>query len=173
MKRRHPLVSILTLVVTSLMAGTATASVALTFGADVTPLNCDDAVPLSMTGSGGAVAGVQIDMLIPFPAFVPVGDNPCTLGPGVAGTVTSALTTSPAPPAGMQRLRIIILDFGGATYADGLLATCKLRAATSTPTGTYVMTADGAMASDSSGNILPATGGNGEVTVTAPAFCCS
>lgn len=129
-------------------------------------------VSVLMGGGGGAVKGVQLDILYPDAVLeVPDPNNACHVTSGQPGSAPTSMPASPAPPAGQSRLRFIAIDFGGGTYADGQLVTCSFRVKINAPTGTHTITGDQLRVSDGSGNVLPSTVTNGTLTISCGACC--
>lgn len=132
-------------------------------------------VPISMSGSQGSVATVQVDILFGT-ASLSIA-NPvtaCALGPGLQNqTIFASLPPSPPAPAGMARLRVGVgdLSYPISTVADGLVASCTFGIKSTAPVGTTTLTGAGQEAGDGSGNILPSQVSNGSVQVCGGCGC--
>ena len=149
-------------------------SVDLVVGADVTNENCAADVPLSISGGGGNTGGFKLDVQWDTASFtLPNPSDPCTLATGLPGQVFTQVDPADVPPqAGRSTLRVVLLDFGGGTYPDGVAVTCKFRPTAGTAGGLYVLDAVSPEASDPDGNALAATATDGEISVIQPTFCC-
>jgi hypothetical protein len=150
------------------------AGVDLTLGDKVSARGCSAAVPVKMSGVGGAVGGVQLDVLFPQSVFAFAS---CTLTAGLPGEMDATLVSDPTTPPGMQRLRIVVLNMNNSVYADGTLGTCAFSIPSSAALGTYQLQIDGTNdvpeVSDVQGSDFPwGVWTNSTVTVNAFAGCC-
>jgi len=150
------------------------AGVDLTLGDKVSARGCSATVPVTMSGGGDTVGGVQLDVLLPQNVFTFAS---CTLTTGLPGEMDASLVSDPTTPPGMQRLRIVVVNMNHSVYADGTLGTCAFSIPSSAALGTYQLQIDGTNdvpdVSDVQGNDLPwGVWTNSTVTVNAFGGCC-
>jgi hypothetical protein len=152
--------------------GQGGSGVTITIGSTTGPRGATVAIPVAL--SDGAVAGAQVDIV--FNTSVLSISNPssnCSLGAAPAETGAHTLLVStptmPAPPAGHQRLRLLIIpSFASssiATFNPGTMASCNFTIGTEAPLGPSSLLAQLPGASDTSGNEIVAVGQSGQVTV--------
>jgi hypothetical protein len=120
-------------------------------------------VPISMTGAGSGVAGVQFDLALPPGVLAPADPTTaCALVSNVPGTVNTV-----GIPGG---IRLLLYDSGGRTYANGTLATCTFAVAVGAAFGTYPLDLGNLMVSDSNANVVTSTAAAGWASVCTG--CC-
>jgi len=168
---RFAFVVLTTLVVLAADMPPARADVLTTIGDVTTGPGGSVQLPVSLSGTGNAVGGVQLDLLYPTAVFSLTNpSDPCALVSGRPGDVYTSLPSSPPPPSGMTRLRIIVLDTGGDSYGDGSLLTCGFTAASGAPLTTYNLDVEEYFVSDTVGNLLPASVDEGSIRLCSG--CC-
>ena len=148
----------------------ALTTVTVDVGSGTGPRGGSATVPINITGGGGAVAGAQVDILFSQTAFsISNLSTSCTIASRLQSThqVSASLPTTPAPPAGKKRLRVIVLpsfsSVGG--FTDGVIASCVFQISASATPGTYALTAERQEASNSSGTTIGSTVDNGSITI--------
>lgn len=148
----------------------ALTTVIVDIGAGTGPRGGSASVPISISGGGGAVAGAQVDILFSQTAFsVANPSTNCIVASRLASgyQISASLPTSPPPPAGKKRLRVIVLpDFDSVSgFTDGLIATCTFQISTSAATGTHTLQGDRQEVSNTSGSAIGSTVDNGSILV--------
>lgn len=133
------------------------------------------AVTLDGVTAGGVPANnAQLDIIFDTTVFEPLADAAaataaCTIDPRLASlTHTETVPTSPAVPAGMQRLRLNIIDTGAVLglVTDGALYSCTFQVSPTAATGPTTLQATRQNVGDESGNTLTSQVANGTVTIT-------
>ena len=122
-------------------------------------------VPVSLSGTPGPVAGVQIDLLYD-PAVLSVADpnQPCVIDAGSGLPADAVYTSEPAT----GRLRVLVFDTGALqTFGDGPVVQCRFQIASGAPTGTTPVTGDRQQVSDADGVEVPSVVSDGGVTVSS------
>jgi hypothetical protein len=133
-------------------------------------------VPISVSGGEGLVAGAQVDILFEDALFF-VSDpaTDCTLASRLSGTHEhrAAFADAVPAPAGMSRLRVLVLPAGGTItpFTDGEVARCTFHIDEAAAPGTYTLQADRAASGDEVGNGFNTNGGSGSVTVAGGCGC--
>ncbi len=126
---------------------------------------------------GPASSGVQLDVLLPLSVFVelPHPPPPAPITTCVAdrfpatGAFSASATspTSPAPPTGMQRLRLAVVDnMSTDRITSGVLYVCTLAIKAGIEPTQVTLEATRTSATDSQGGVLPTTGVNGTFDVS-------
>ncbi len=121
-------------------------------------------IPVTVTGGGGIVSATDLDLLYPNAILI----NPtCAKDPRLTNhSLSWSLPTGPPPPAGKKRLSTMIADLGSvSTFTDGRTFTCTFTISASAPSGTYSITGEYQVGSDSPGNKIVSTVTSGSVTV--------
>ena len=143
--------------------------VSLTVGSVSGSVGDDAPVSIAMSGGGGEVASLQLDVLFD-PTLLDIG-NPgaaCVKDPRLSQHVLSVtMPDDPPAPDGMRRLRLFIGDLTTpiATFDDGGIATCTFRiksAAIATP---VKLAADRLNVSDAHGDIFGSQAVSGGVSI--------
>jgi hypothetical protein len=129
-------------------------------------------LPISISGGGGLVAGVQVDLLYDIDDLDPYFD--CVLSARLGSrTVAAEFVSVPAPPAGMRRLRVVVLpSFSSiAPFTDGEVAVCTFDISGSAVPGAIAVQAAVTGASDANGIPFPTVGDAGSITVCGGCGC--
>lgn len=134
------------------------------------------AVPVTISGGGGAAATAQLDILFETAALeIADPSTACVSGAAVtaASTFGAKLVSTPPPPNGFQRLRLYAYDSSVpiSTLGDGLFATCSFQITSSAPVGTYVLDAQAEEVSSVVSEVLPSAAVDGSVAVSACVGC--
>ena len=133
------------------------------------------AIPISVIGSGGMMAGVQVDILYDENVFSVTPSSDCAIASRLNSThqFGSALTSSPPAPSGKKRLRVLVyprFDFI-TTFTDGEVASCTFHISSSAAAGSYVLDGERQDASDVDGNVLGLQAQDGSITVCGGCGC--
>jgi len=126
-------------------------------------------VPVTLGGSAGGVAGLQLDVL--FDAAALGATNPtCTAAAG--RPLFWSLPSQPPAPAGQRRLRLLVFDAASpAPIGDGQLGTCQLHIASAAALGSYPLQGQGLAVSDAMGGTMNSSLSDATVLVTTCTGC--
>jgi hypothetical protein len=86
-------------------------------------------VPMSISGGGGAVSSVQMDLIFYGGVSIANPAEPCTISPSLASTHTLTDVVVSEPGEWPNRLRVAVMDHQKPfnTIQDGTVATCKFK----------------------------------------------
>jgi len=129
-------------------------------------------VPIDLSGGEGQVATAQLDLLFD-PNVVAIDDpgSACAKDPRLSEHVFSAvITDSPAPPAGLKRLRLFVGDITApvATFDDGRIATCTFQVRANAVAAQAVLAADRLNVGDAHGDVFGSQAVTGGVSILVP-----
>lgn len=143
--------------------------VSLTVGSVSGSVGDDAPVSIAMSGGGGEVASVQLDLLFD-PNLLDIG-NPgaaCVKDPRLSEDVMSVtMPDDPPAPDGMRRLRLFIGDLTTpiAAFADGQVATCTFRIKSGAIATPVKLAADRLNVGDARGEIFGSQAVSGGVSI--------
>ncbi len=146
--------------------------VTLTVGSTTSTEGGTATISVDMSGGVGEVSTAQIDLLFdPATLEVDNASSACTKNARLTAQVLSAtLPSTPAPPTGLQRLRLFVGDITPpvATFADGPLVSCTFRVKNGAAGVTSVLGADLLNVGDFRGDVFGSRAVVGGVTIVAP-----
>ena len=132
-------------------------------------------IPISVVGSAGMMAGVQVDVLYDDAVFSITPNSDCTIASRLSSThqFGASSPATPSAPAGKKRLRILVYSRFDSilTFTDGLVANCTFQISATGPPGSYVLDGERQQASDTAGNILTLQAQDGSITVCGGCGC--
>jgi len=161
-KRRNLIVPLVVLTAVAASRGAAVAGLTIGIGVVTTTPGALVQVPISMTGAGSGIGGLQLDLALPQVLTVSDPTTACALPPNVPGEVDTA-----SVPGG---IRLLLFDRQGKAYANSTLVTCTFAVAGDAPWGGYTLNGSNLMVSDSNGSVVTSTVAAGRVSVCTG--CC-
>ncbi len=134
-------------------------------------------IPVTMSGSLEPAGGAQLDMLYDTAVLsVPNPTSPCTLDAAgmPAGSLKTSFPTSPPPPPGKARLRVLLVDTANlTTFGNGQLFRCQFQIKSDAPVGSSTVAGEKQLVGDADGEAFVTTISNGAVTVTTTGCGCN
>ncbi len=136
-------------------------------------------IAISLDAFPPAIGGLKVDVLFPNDSLSIDPATDCTLDPSLNPaliTVAASLTTTPTPPAGNDRMRVIVFPPPGGTgqagIPNGVVVNCNFTVKASAPPGMVSLVGELEEVSTTLGDqVLPTGVWGGEITICPGCGC--